>query len=262
LEETTVKKSLFTAMAFLALTTDAHAFSSGATQGYDLPLDSVIIETRALKSSVHPNRALLLWMINPQHHPRVPGVAAEVYTCPEYTRGSYYSGATRISLVSTRTRRIINTLSIMGEGGSDSFDIPYLIRRFYYAVPVLKNRTEGKPVVMSLKDYNGDGRAHEFALFDALACMPTVTTLIGYSETQDRVVQYPVDVQFVRGAERTTETMYWVDYLFTKKPVRRSYWKYQIDYRGRDGPLATYEIRYNASRERFEGTIYERDPAQ
>jgi hypothetical protein len=31
------------------------------------------------------------------------------YTCPEYTLGSYYSGPTRISLVETSTRRIVNT---------------------------------------------------------------------------------------------------------------------------------------------------------
>jgi hypothetical protein len=39
----------------------------------------------------------------------------------------------------------------------------------------------GKPKIMLLKDYNGDGEALEFALFDAWTCSDLVTTLIGYS---------------------------------------------------------------------------------
>lgn len=237
----------------------ARQWFSEDAQSYDLPPDSLVLEARPLQSAAHSDRALLLWMANPKRNPRQAG---EVYTCPEYTRGSYYSGPTRVSLVNARTRRIINTLSVADSGGTDSFDIPYLIRRYYYTVPVLENGSEGKPVVMWLKDYNGDGRAQEFALFDAMACMGLATTLIGYSEAQDRVIQYPAEIELIHGAERTTETMYWVDYLFSKKPVRRGYWKYQIDYRGRDGSLETYEIRYNARRERFEGTIYERSPTE
>jgi hypothetical protein len=234
-----------------------------AAQGYDLPPGSLVIEAQPLRSAAHSDRGLLLWMVNPKRNPRK---ASEVYTCPEYTRGSYYSGATRVSLVNTKTRRVINTLNVVRESdsGNDSFDIPYLIdKRFYYRVPVLKNRSEGKPVVMWLKDYNGDGRAQEFALFDAEACMPLATTLIGYSEALDRVIQYSAEVEVVSGAERRTETMHWVSYLFSGKPARRGYWKYQIDYRGRGGPLASYEVRYNARRERFEGRfVYESGPTE
>jgi hypothetical protein len=250
-----VRKMLFIAMAMTALSTGAHAFSSGTTEGYELPPGSIVIETRALKSAAHTNRALLLWMVNPQRQPRVPG---EVYSCPEYTRGSYYSGPTRVSLVNTRTRRVINTLTIASEDGNDTFDIPYLIKRYYYRVPALDVRGAGKPIIMWLKDYNGDGSAQEFALFDALACMPLATTLIGYSEAQDKVIQYPLEIEVISDEGRATRTMYWVNYLFSERPVRPGHWKYKIDYRGRGGALATYEVRYNASRERFEGTIYER----
>src|SRR5258708_6812907 len=76
------------------------------------------------------------------------------------------------------------------------------------------------------------GRAQEFALFDAEACMPLATTLIGYSEAQDRVIQYSAKIEVISGPEGTTQTMYWVNYLFNRKPERRGYWKYQIDYRG------------------------------
>jgi hypothetical protein len=93
--------------------------------------------------------------------------------------------------------------------------------------------------------------------------MPLATTLIGYSEAQDRVIQYSAKIEVISGPERTTQTMYWVNYLFNRKPERRGYWKYQIDYRGRGGPLAMYEVRYNARRERFEGRfVYEPGPTE
>jgi hypothetical protein len=108
---------------------------------------------------------------------------------------------------------------------------------------------------MWLRDYNGDGRAEEFALFDALACMGLPTTLIGYSESKDRVVQYPVNLQVTEGAKRSERTTYWPDYLFSRKPLRPGYWKYEIDYRGRAGTLDKWEIRYNRQAERFEGSV-------
>jgi len=52
-----------------------------------------------------------------------------------------------------------------------------------------------------------------------------------------------------------TRTSYWADYLFSKKPQRPGYWKYEIDYRGRAGTLDQYEIRYNRLLERFEGRL-------
>jgi hypothetical protein len=95
-----------------------------------------------------------------------------------------------------------------------------------------------------LQDYNGDGRAQEFV-------------------PQDRVIQYSAKIEVISGAKRTTEKMYWVDYLFSMKPVRPGYWKYKIDYRGRGGPLAKQEVRYNARRERFDGRfVYEPGPAE
>jgi hypothetical protein len=51
----------------------------------------------------------------------------------------------------------------------------------YYHVEGVSKDREGKPAIMRMRDYNGDGKALEFALFDALACMGLETTLIGYS---------------------------------------------------------------------------------
>jgi hypothetical protein len=43
--------------------------------------------------------------------------------------------------------------------------------------------------------------------------------------------------------------------LFSGKPKSAGYWKYEIDYSGRGGLLAKYEIRYNRRAERFEGKV-------
>lgn len=224
---------------------DEHELAEGAT----------IIETQ----SITPNRSLILWMVRPTQNPR--DTPADPYTCPEYTRGSYSSGPTRVSLIDLQTRKVINTVKISPEPGegADEFDIPYSIRPdFYYHVEGAAKETEGKPTVMCLRDYNGDGKAWEFALFDAQACMGLATTLIGYSERQDKVVQYEVRLAVTNSKrKRSVTTELWTDYLFSKKPATPGSWKYEIDYRGRGGSLDKYEIHYDKNAERFEGKLVE-----
>jgi hypothetical protein len=232
-------------------TTVAFATSNG--EDYKLADGAAIIETQSLTS----NRSLILWMVRPTKHPR--DTPADPYTCPEQTRGSYYRGATRISLVDPQTLRVINTVKISQEPGegADEFDLPYNIRSdYYYHVEGVPKEAEGKPTIMWLKDYNGDGKAWEFALFDAQACMGLATTLLGYSEHQDKVIQYQTHL-VVNGAKgkRSTTTEYWTDYLFSEKPTSPGSWKYEIDYRGRGGSLDKYEIHYDKQAERFEGKL-------
>jgi hypothetical protein len=237
-------------LACVCLSTPALAASG--TEEYELADGAKIIETQ----SVTPSRSLILWMIRPTEHPRdTPG---DPYTCPEYTRGSYYSGATRVSLVDPQTRRVINTIKISADGeGADEFDLPYNIRSdFYYRVEGVPKEAEGKPTLMSLKDYNGDGKAWEFALFDAQACMGLATTLIGYSERQDKVIQFQTLLAVTDSkGKRSTTTEQWTDYLFSKKPARPGTWKYEIDYRGRGGSLDKYDVHYDKQAERFEGKL-------
>lgn len=223
---------------------------------HGLPDGAFVLETRQLVAAKRPNRVLVLWMVKPKRNPR--DSTNEVYSCPEYTRGSYYSGPTRVSLYDASNKTILNTLKIVADydDNADSYDLPYAIRPGYYYQVAASSRkgAEGKPSIMSLKDYNGDGKALEFALFDALACMGLETTLIGYSEKLDRVVQYPIDLTMTENGRRSRHTLVWADYLMTKKPIRPQYWKYEIDYRGRGGSLDKYEIRYNPLKEVFEGT--------
>jgi hypothetical protein len=222
------------------------------SRSYSLPAGALIIETQLIKAK----RALILWMLTPKRVPR--DLPDEPYTCPEETRGSYYSGPTRVSLVNTQTRRIINTVRVRQEYNeeADEFDIPYQLHSgSYYHVKNVPVGREGKPTIMWLKDYNGDGQALEFALFDALACMGLQTSLIGYSERQDKVIQYPTRLVVENAGKRSVKLRRWIDYLFSGKPKGAGYWKYEIDYRGRGGLLANYEIRYNRRAERFEGKV-------
>lgn len=237
----------------LALTAFVMPSARAQTPAYNLPAGAKIIETQTLHSTAHPGRALVLWMVNPERYPR--SEPDEPYTCPEETVGHSYSGAVRVSLVNTASKKIINTIAVKDGQGTDRLSLPYKIHRGYYFVAGVVGKQEGKPTMMKLKDYNGDGRAAEFALFEAHACMGLATTLIGYSQTQDKVIQYETELTSTLAGKSTTETLQWVDYLFSKKPLRKGYWKYEIDYRGRAGALDQYEIRYHAAKERFVGTL-------
>jgi hypothetical protein len=157
-----------------------------------LPKGAVVLETRQLNSEKQPDRMMVLWMLNPKKNPN-NYTSDDPYTCPDETRGSSYSGPARVSLVVPSTNKLIDTLKVLRdhEEPNDEVDLPYAIRKgYYYLVPGRVGRTvEAKPTIMLLKDYNGDGKALEFALFDAEACMGLATTLIGYSEKRDRLIQ-------------------------------------------------------------------------
>lgn len=247
-------RKIFLALVLAAALGDMICAQTPAAS-YDLPPGALVIETRPLELGDNKHRAFVLWMLRPSKHPRD---SADMYTCPEETRGSYYRGPARVSLVDTDSRRVINTVRVneADDAGDDNLDLPYRIEAgHYYYVPNTPDGKERKPEIMLLKDYNGDGEALEFALFNKEACMPVMTTLIGYSRAQDKVVWYPIRVETEEGGKTTTETGHWMDYLFTTAPDRPGHWKYDIDYRGRGGTLDKHEVSYNAGAERFEGRI-------
>ena len=219
----------------------------------DLPAGALVIE----ESLLSRDRALVLWMIKPSKNPR-DSSESDLYTCPDETRGSYYSGPTRVSLVDLSKHKIINTLQIKSfdSGDSDFFDLPYMIRAgSYYFVPKIESGKEGRPEIMHLIDFNHDGHANEFVLYDAQACMGLETALIGYSQKRDQVIQYPLELESTDAEKTSKSTFLWVDYLYSKKPDVHRVWKFEIDYRGRGGSLDQYEVRYNDKLERFEGKL-------
>lgn len=105
-----------------------------------------------------------------------------------------------------------------GDCEQDSFDIPYLIRRDLYRVDVTGSGDKGPPTIIDLKDYNGDGRAFEFALFNAESCSDVAVQLIGYSAPRDHVIQYPF--RPMKDLE-DTKPWFWADNLFAHKQVSR-----------------------------------------
>jgi len=248
-------KTLLLAVSLLVCFESA-SFGQANIKG--LPKGAVVIETRKLLSPSHPGRTLVLWMINPKKNPT--GYAPdEIYACPDQTRGSHYSGPTRVSLVNSATRNIMSTVKVSSiyEDGGDSFDLPYAIRKgnYYRVEGPVREGVEARPTILWLKDYNGDGKPFEFALFEAEACMGLQTTLIGYSDKQDRVIQYPIKLEVIERSTHSTSVTPWADYLFSKKPLRPGFWRYEIDYRGRAGSLDKWEVRYNALKEQFEGRL-------
>jgi hypothetical protein len=221
-----------------------------------LPAGAVVIETKDLPARAHANRELVLWMVHPKKNDRGPLSDANAYTCPEQTLGSYYQGPTRISLVDTQTKSAIDTVNLRS-GDTDTFNVPYRITPGpYYHVSEKLVHGEGKPELLYLLDYNGDGHALEAAFFEAEACMGLATTLIGYSQKHDKVIQYRIILTTSgEGGGKQVESE-WADYLFSQKPFRPGYWKYEIDYTGRAGTLDRYEIRYDPDGEVFRGTLH------
>ena len=245
--------------AFFILLSLAHVARAQARRPapYGLPAGALVLETRPLDLGGARKRALVLWMQRPKKYPRNEE-DGEIYTCPEETRGSYYSGPARVSLVDAEAGRVINTLKIAEEtdGAQDEFDLPYRIHAGrYYRVPGVADGEEGRPEIMWLRDFDGDGKAREFALFDAWACMGLETALFGYSESQDRVIQYDVALETDFNGKKTAGVFKWVDYLFSKEQAAPGRWKYAIDYRGRAGSLDSYEVHYDSGAGRFEGTL-------
>src|ERR1019366_8099941 len=115
-------------------------------------------------------------MCNPQKHE--DEVYDNVYTCPDQTRGRFYRGQTWLSLIDEKSKQVLNTIPVLSDWANETtFDIPYQIDKYFYAI-----NGEGKPTILTLKDYNGDGIALEFALFEAENCTIVKTSLFGYSE--------------------------------------------------------------------------------
>lgn len=239
-----------TALLWFALLLPTQALSiQGLDCGSSAPL---LIEQEVLKG-IGKQRALVLWMCNAEKHE--DDFDPQLYTCPDQTTGHYYQGRTRVSLIDLRGNRVINTVAVVGDWPHEqTFDVPYRIAGFFYHVEgPLDEHGEGKPRLLWLKDYNGDGEALEFAFFDAYNCTVVLTTLFGYSKSQDRVIQYPIHLVQREGTNATVRDSPWLDHFMLQTPIGPGFWKWQYQYH--TGGLTHFEIRYNPAKEMFEGEI-------
>lgn len=146
-----------------------------------LPGGAVVVETKGLPPSLRADRVLVLWVLAPRRECPAGWQETWTPTCPESTRGCFMRGPTRLSLVDTRAGRIVQTLRITDDD-ADSFDVPYRLGR---GGPYRVNGRFGRPSILRLADYTGDGVAGELALFDALSCSTLLTTLVGYNGHDD-----------------------------------------------------------------------------
>jgi hypothetical protein len=211
----------------------------------DLQSGAVVLEQRYLPLSLHGPRAVVLWMLFPKASD-CPSAGDWAESCPGSTRGCYFSGPTRLSLVDPVARRLINTVAVSDPwNGADSLDLP---RKLFSPGPYHRTRS-GQPILLWLHDYNGDGRRAEFALFDALSCSDLFTALFGYDEDRDRLVWYSVHSRMA-GSEQAEETS-WPETLFAHKPTRPGVWRYRLAWPG-DEPPRTCETRYVPSLKVFE----------
>jgi hypothetical protein len=233
-----------------------------------LPDDAILLEEQSLPVSAHPNRALLLWVWPSQEKPlhwrtrfvemgSIPEDDEDGYTCPEQATGHshYFHTRTRVSLVDTQTRKILNTLPVQLDP-IDEFDIPTLIRPgYFYEVPGPVNGSAGRPHIFALKDFNGDGKALEFAFYWMESCTGPQTMVLGYSQRQDRVILYKFLLRDHSSGHEDAEI--WMLRFTSQKPISPMHWRYDDLYNSGDD--IKYDFQYIPQRERFEGTKLETD---
>jgi hypothetical protein len=220
-----------------------------------LPPGAQIIEQADLPAAAGKPRAFVLWMDKPQRHPRE---SSTEYSCPEQTTGNYFSGPTRVSLIDLKHGVLLNTVKVLSGGGlqpdsvegKDSFSIPYLIARFCYQVPHLDAAQQGKPRILSLVDYKGDGVPAEFVLYDTTEeiCGIVNTTLFGYSVRSDKVLQYPIESSDEKGQ---SSVGLWVNQVFAEKQSAPGHWDFTWSF-GHGSETEFHEsVYFDAARESF-----------
>jgi len=184
-----------------------------------------------------------MWMLSPEPSecPRAEDYAP---SCPGSTRGCYWRGRTRVSLIDPVDRRVVNTVAVTDPfSGSDAFDVP---RKLYGHTPYHVGR-DHEPTLLRLHDYNHDGTKNEFVLFDAESCSDMFTGLFGYSSRRDRVIQYRARISSPdwSGEAHWPETLFWIS------PKRDGVWRYGLSWPGTEPPLSC-EARYRPEEELFE----------
>src|SRR5260221_7856055 len=224
-----------------------------------LPTGATVVETTILSSGVSADRMLVIWVVGIRRE--CPPGWRDGWGCWDNTRGCHYQGPTRVSLVDTKGSRIINTLSIASSWtGEDAFQLPYEVRA---GGPYRSGGRFGRPRLLELKDYNGDGVAAEFALYQTITCSDLLSSLIGYSQKQDRVIQYPIQVTFETYDHQVpSSTTNWAELLFATAPVAPGRWRFAEDHPGSYTNLAAHihfenEVWYRPATEAFEMTSVE-----
>jgi hypothetical protein len=221
-----------------------------------LPDGAVLLEEEPLPVSAPAHRALILWVLSPEGESLKDQALVDEndeieYTCPDQTRGHFYTAPARVSLVNTESRQVLNTVPVM-LAVTDQYDIPFWIKSgFAYEVSGPLKQGSGKPHILALKDFNGDGKALEFAFYVMESCSGPLTMVMGYSERQDRVIVYEFLLKD-KSWDKPTEPQSWIYRFSFHKPIAPMHWRYDEWYNS--GEREEWDFRYVPDRERFEGT--------
>ncbi len=229
-----------------------------------LSSQALIVEQQTIQG--YPNRAFILWVDSGR-----VGFESEPYSCPSVTTGTgFFQGRVRVSLIDVKNQKIINTIPVHGSSWvnvRDCFTIPFCIAnpKYKFELGQLKYHAiggdsikDGRATVLYLDDYNGDGKKHEFALYEQMGCISCLSTLFGYYEKADSLINYTVvleetDLDSAQNKPYTTVSN-WVSQMFTLKPKKGMY-NFSMDYRGRGGELCYYNVAFSKENNRFEGTV-------
>src|SRR5579863_9218516 len=217
-----------------------------------LPSDAVVIESANLRAvTTGKDRLLVLWMRNPMKDVRAPDAGY----CGDAVYGDNWVGPTRLSLIDSTNRKVLNTISILGPAflrdPDDSFRLPFKVGTYYYHVPGVdpnQSDKEGKPTLLYLRDFTGDGVAAEFVLFEYGACGIAGTSVFGYQKQLDQVVQYSVEVTSGKGK---TEVVKWVDQIFGVPPIKPGQWDFSWSPGHGSDVMIHEQISFDRVRQRF-----------
>ncbi len=124
------------------------------------PAGAQIIETVILPTA--KSRMLVLWMASPRR------VMATWVTAADLLYGDHWFGLTNLSLVDPVASKLINTIPVQPPEDSaerDGFAIPFFTYGGGYHVPAPNRDRKGKPAIVHLKDFTGEGLPAQFALF-------------------------------------------------------------------------------------------------
>jgi len=156
-----------------------------------LPADAKIIESADIHLGGGQTRTLVLWMTNPER------VMAHWDWCGDDVYGDHWFGPTSLSLIDASNRKLINTIRVHSASDAEnkgSFSVPFFTRESPYYVPHPDKDKRGKPLLLKLRDFTGEGVKGQFVLFDYAACGVDQTSVFGYSPKLDKVLQYSVEV--------------------------------------------------------------------
>ena len=200
-----------------------------------LPEGSEVLEQVGLPAE--EPRVAVLWMMTPQtiDPDPDPDVAGN---CPDAVMGRRLRGLTAVSLVDTGALRLINTVAIHRGNELDSFEIPIRASADgYYAVPKTDKFGLGRPRILNLRDYTGEGVEAQFPLFSYEGCGLSSGTMLGYSQILDKIVQYPV-TELGGGKSGEDITSFWAEHVFWEQPIQPGHWNFTWDPgHGSDGKI-------------------------